>query len=98
MADSTRALLLREANYPLVHYFPQEDVRMELLNRTDHETHCPYKGDAGYWTLEAGGRAADNAVWSRSPGWRASPATSPTTATAWTAGRKRTSSRIDPVS
>ena len=64
VADSTCALLLHEANYPPGHYFPREDVRMELLNRTDRATHCPYKGDASYWTLEAGGRAAENAVWS----------------------------------
>ena len=64
VADSARALLLHEASHPPVHYFPREDVRMELLNRTDHATHCPYKGDASYWTLDAGGRTAENAVWS----------------------------------
>ena len=64
VADSTRALLLREENYPPVHYFPRDDVRMELLARTEHTTRCPYKGNASYWTLEAGGRAAENAVWS----------------------------------
>ena len=64
VADSARALLLREGDYPPVHYFPRDDVRMDLLRRTDHATHCPYKGDASYWTIEAGGRAAKNAVWS----------------------------------
>ena len=64
VADSTRALLMREADYAPVHYFPREDVRMDLLTRTDHATRCPYKGDASYWTIEAGGRTAENAVWS----------------------------------
>ena len=64
VADSTRALVMREASYPPVHYFPREDVRMELLTRTGHATRCPYKGDASYWSVEAGGRTAENAVWS----------------------------------
>lgn len=64
VADSTRTLLLRERNHAPVHYFPRADVRMDLLTRTAHATHCPYKGDASYWTVEAGGRTAENAVWS----------------------------------
>ena len=64
VADSTRVLVMREADYAPVHYFPREDVRMNLLVRTGHATHCPYKGDASYWTVEAGGRTAENAVWS----------------------------------
>ena len=64
VADSARTLLLHEENYPPVHYFPRDDVRMDLLTRTDHVTYCPYKGDASYWTVEAGGRTAQDAVWS----------------------------------
>ena len=64
VADSTRALVMREADYAPVHYFPREDVRMDLLIRTAHTTRCPYKGAASYWTVEAGGRTAENAVWS----------------------------------
>ena len=64
VADSARTLVLREENCPAVHYFPREDVRMDLLARTGHATRCPYKGAASYWTVEAGGRAAENAVWS----------------------------------
>ena len=64
VADSTRTLLLHEEDYPPVHYFPRDDVRMDLLTRTDHITHCPYKGDASYWRVEAGGRTAQDAVWS----------------------------------
>ena len=64
VADSSRTLLLHEASYPPVHYFPRDDVRMDLLVRTEHATRCPYKGTASYWTVEAGGRTAENAVWS----------------------------------
>ena len=64
VADSARTLLLRERNHAPVRYFPRADVRMDLLTRTAHATHCPYKGDASYWTVRAGGRKAENAVWS----------------------------------
>ena len=64
LADSTRTLRMREADYAPVHYFPCDDVRMDLLARTGHTTRCPYKGAASYWTVEAGGRTAENAVWS----------------------------------
>jgi uncharacterized protein (DUF427 family) len=45
IADTQDALTLREANYPAVHYIPRKDVDMALLERTDHATYCPYKGD-----------------------------------------------------
>jgi uncharacterized protein (DUF427 family) len=64
IADSTRALTLREANYPPVHYIPREDVEMAALVRTGHGTHCPYKGDASYFSIPAGGDRAVDAVWS----------------------------------
>jgi uncharacterized protein (DUF427 family) len=63
VADTARALTLREASYPPVHYVPREDADMSLLERTAHGTHCPYKGDAAYYTVRADGRAAENAVW-----------------------------------
>ena len=63
VADSARALVLHETRRPPAYYFPAEDVRMELLVRTAHTTHCPFKGDASYWTLKAGERAAENAAW-----------------------------------
>lgn len=63
IADSRRALALQEASYPVVHYIPREDVDMTLLTRTDETSHCPYKGDAAYYTIEAGGRTATNAIW-----------------------------------
>jgi uncharacterized protein (DUF427 family) len=64
IADSTRALRLQEASYPAVNYIPREDVDMSALAPTTHASHCPYKGDASYFTISAGGRSAANAVWS----------------------------------
>ncbi|MCB4825209.1 DUF427 domain-containing protein [Roseicella aerolata] len=64
VAESTRSLTLREASYPPVHYIPREDAALPMLHRTAHRTHCPYKGDASYYSIEAGGRRAENAVWS----------------------------------
>jgi uncharacterized protein (DUF427 family) len=63
IADSNDALILKEATYPPVVYFPRDDVSMEFLSRTKHATHCPYKGDAAYYTLLMDGHFAENAVW-----------------------------------
>lgn len=63
IADSRRALTLKEAHYPPVHYLPREDVDMAQLQRTDHATWCPYKGDCAYYSVPAGGPAAVNAAW-----------------------------------
>jgi uncharacterized protein (DUF427 family) len=63
IADSSRALTLREASYPPVQYIPREDAAMALLQPTAHRTHCPYKGDAAYYTIAADGRTAANAIW-----------------------------------
>jgi uncharacterized protein (DUF427 family) len=64
IADTTRALTLREAGYAPVQYIPRADVVMSLLKATAHASHCPYKGDANYFSIFADGRTADNAVWS----------------------------------
>ena len=64
VADSRRALVMSETRLRPVYYFPREDVRLDLLAPTDHLTHCPFKGDANYWTLSAGGETAENAIWS----------------------------------
>ncbi|PFW62769.1 hypothetical protein COL27_30345, partial [Bacillus sp. AFS075960] len=63
VADTQRALALREASYPAVLYIPREDVDMTLLQRTDHATYCPYKGDCAYYSIPSGGARAVNAVW-----------------------------------
>lgn len=64
VADSLSALTLTEGSYPPVQYIPRGDVDMTLLVATDHTTHCPYKGDASYFSIPAGGDRAANAVWS----------------------------------
>lgn len=64
IADSRRALTLREASYPAVQYIPREDVAMDLLEATDHATYCPYKGECSYFSIPSGGERAVNAVWS----------------------------------
>jgi len=63
IADSGDALVLKEADYPPVVYFPRGDVSMDYLTRTKHATHCPYKGDAAYYTLVMDGQFVENAVW-----------------------------------
>jgi len=64
VADTGNALTLREADYPAVQYIPREDVDLTQLERTDHATYCPYKGDCSYYTIPAGGKKSVNAVWS----------------------------------
>ncbi|MCW5759563.1 MAG: DUF427 domain-containing protein, partial [Phenylobacterium sp.] len=63
IADSAGALVLEEGAYPQVIYFPREDVSMEYLSRTTHSTHCPYKGDASYYSILMDGHLEENAVW-----------------------------------
>ena len=61
IAESREALAMNEGSYPRVYYFPRQDVKMERLVRTSHKTHCPFKGDASYFSVVGG---AENAVWS----------------------------------
>jgi uncharacterized protein (DUF427 family) len=63
VADTRAALTLQEASYPPVQYIPRADVDMALLQRTDHATYCPYKGEASYYSLPLGGERSVNAVW-----------------------------------
>lgn len=63
IADSTHAVVLHETRQPPAHYIPMEDIRMDLLRKTDFHTHCPFKGDASYWSLQVGGQRAENAAW-----------------------------------
>src|ERR1700681_989415 len=63
-ADTRNALTLREAAYPSGQYIPVEDVDCSQLERTDHVTYCPYKGDCTYYSVPAGGKKSVNAVWS----------------------------------
>lgn len=63
IADTKRALVLREGSLPPVNYIPREDVNMSYLQRADHFTHCPFKGDASYFTVKVNDRTAEQAVW-----------------------------------
>ena len=63
IADTREALTLHEATYPAVQYVPRKDVDMSLLQRTDHATYCPYKGDCAYYSIPVGGERSVNAVW-----------------------------------
>jgi uncharacterized protein (DUF427 family) len=63
IADTRDALTLREASYPAVQYIPRRDVDMAALTRSEHTTYCPYKGDASYYSIPAGGNRSVNAVW-----------------------------------
>ena len=64
IADTRNALTLREASYPPVQYIPGEDVDFSKLERSDHVTSCPYKGNCIYYSIPAGGEKSVNAAWS----------------------------------
>jgi uncharacterized protein (DUF427 family) len=63
IVDSAAALDLKEAAYPVVKYLPRADADMSRLRRTDHTSHCPYKGDASYFSIVVDGQVSENAVW-----------------------------------
>ena len=60
IADTRDAIRLEEGDYPAVYYFPRKDVKMDRLVRSKHQTVCPFKGTASYYSLANG---AENAVW-----------------------------------
>ena len=64
VAETTRALVLQEAHYRPIFYIPRADAQMALFERTSHKTHCPYKGDASYYSIRVGDRISQNAIWS----------------------------------
>jgi uncharacterized protein (DUF427 family) len=64
VADTTRALTMREASYPPVYYIPLEDVDQTLLTASATQTYCPYKGDASYYGIAAADGERADAVWS----------------------------------
>jgi uncharacterized protein (DUF427 family) len=63
LASTDKALVLREADYPPVFYIPFEDIYFEFLKRSDTATHCPYKGNASYWSASAAGEAVNDVMW-----------------------------------
>ncbi len=64
IADTADAVLLKEADYPAVVYFPRAGVETGFLSKTDKTTHCPYKGDASYYSILMNGELLENVVWS----------------------------------
>jgi len=64
VAKSAATLALKEASYPIVYYFPREDVHVAALTPTDRQTHCPYKGDASLYTVTVDEHVIENAAWS----------------------------------
>lgn len=63
IADTCEALTLREASYPPVQYIPRKDVDMTALTRSATSTYCPYKGEASYFSIPAGGERSVDAIW-----------------------------------
>ena len=64
LADTRQALQLQEASSPPVFYIPRADAKLAHLERTDHKTHCPFKGDASYFSVPSlADGAGTNAVW-----------------------------------
>jgi uncharacterized protein (DUF427 family) len=63
VADTREALTMREGTYPPVQYIPRKDVDMSLLERTNHVSYCPFKGDCSYYSIPSGGKRSVNAVW-----------------------------------
>jgi len=59
VADTAHALRLQEASYPAVLYIPRADARMDLFTKTSNASHCPYKGDASYYSVAAGAKTAE---------------------------------------
>ena len=64
VVDSRHTKLLHEQGHLPIYYFPEAEIRMDLLEPTDHSTRCPFKGEASYWSVRAGDRIAENAAWS----------------------------------
>jgi uncharacterized protein (DUF427 family) len=63
IADTIEALTLCEAAYPPVQYIPRKDVDLAALTRSDTTTYCPYKGEAAYFSIPAGGERSVDAIW-----------------------------------
>jgi uncharacterized protein (DUF427 family) len=64
IVDTDKTLILMEPGHQPVCYIPRADARMEFLARTDHHSHCSWKGHCSYYTINAGGKVSENAIWS----------------------------------
>jgi uncharacterized protein (DUF427 family) len=85
VVDTTRAKYLHETGHLPVYYFPLEDCDGSVLEPTEHTTHCPWKGDASYWSVRVGDRVAENAVWTYPEPLEGSPPLAGYVAIAWDA-------------
>ena len=63
VADTNEALQLQESTYPAVQYIPFMDVVQNQLTRTDTSTYCPYKGDAGYYSVTTAAGTVEDVIW-----------------------------------
>jgi uncharacterized protein (DUF427 family) len=63
VADTANAIRVEETGHSPVHYIPEKDMRLDLMTKTEHNTYCPFKGRASYWTLQVNGKASENAIW-----------------------------------
>ncbi|AZO63909.1 MAG: DUF427 domain-containing protein [Mesorhizobium sp.] len=63
VASSTKAKVLTESPYPSVFYIPFADIDFDQLRKTEFSTHCPYKGDASYWSVLPAAEAGKDAMW-----------------------------------
>ena len=63
IAETDSALTLQESNYPPVQYLPLQAVDADVISPTDHETYCPYKGDASYYSLSTPDGELENVIW-----------------------------------
>lgn len=64
LGESSNVIELSEGSYNPVLYVPREDLAMALFDKSDHSSHCPHKGDASYYTLQAKSGPIENAAWS----------------------------------
>jgi uncharacterized protein (DUF427 family) len=64
LAESRNALELTEGDYPFVIYFPREDIAMAFLDESAQTSHCPFKGDARYFSIITKSQTLINAAWS----------------------------------
>jgi uncharacterized protein (DUF427 family) len=63
VADSTAVLRCEETGHAPVYYIPAKDMRLDLMTKTEHNSYCPFKGTASYWTLAVDGKSSENAIW-----------------------------------
>lgn len=64
LGETRKALELSEGALAPVIYFPRSDVAMAFLDKTDHSTHCPHKGEASHYSIVTKSTTLDNAAWS----------------------------------